>query len=150
MGGAPASDALRAEGNRGPEGRLARTTRGGRLGRAVALATAGVGALLLAAGPGGSTEASPAATAKVKVTMTDYAFALSKNVVRRGAVVFAVVNEGEVVHDFKIAGKKTPIYETGQGGSLRVVFKKAGRYKYVCTVPGHVLAGMKGVLKVAP
>ncbi len=80
--------------------------------------------------------------------MTDYAFALSKKTVRRGTVIFQVVNNGEVVHDFKIARKKTPIYEAGQGGVLRVVFKNIGRYPFICTIPGHVDIGMKGVLKV--
>jgi uncharacterized cupredoxin-like copper-binding protein len=32
---------------------------------------------------------------------------------------------------------------------LRVVFRKAGRYRYLCTVPGHAAAGLKGVLRVA-
>jgi len=80
--------------------------------------------------------------------MDDFSFALGKTSVPRGTTIFRVVNKGEIIHDFKIAGKKTPIYETGQGGSLRVVFKKAGRYPFVCTVPGHVAAGMKGVLRV--
>ena len=88
------------------------------------------------------------ATTRVDVVMDDYSFALSKKKVRRGAAIFSVVNQGEVVHDFKIAGKKTPIYETGAGGTLKVVFKKAGRYPYICTVPGHALAGMKGVLRI--
>ena len=84
----------------------------------------------------------------VKVTMTDYAFALSKKTVRRGTVIFQVVNQGEVVHDFKIARKKTLIYKAGEGGALRVVFKNVGRYPYLCTVPGHALLCMKVVLKV--
>ena len=104
-------------------------------------------ALALAA-PASSSSDSAGRTTKVEVTMTDYAFALSKKTVRKGTVVFKVVNNGEVVHDFKIAGKKTPIFEAGQGGALRVVFKKIGRYPYLCTIPGHVEIGMKGVLKV--
>ena len=55
---------------------------------------------------------------------------------------------GEVVHDFKIAGKKTPYFTNGQSGVLRVVFNKPGRYLFVCTVPGHIAAGMKGTLIV--
>lgn len=110
----------------------------------------GLLALAIAAGPAASGGGSAAAPIKVKVTMTDYAFALSKKVVRRGTVVFQVVNTGEVVHDFKIAGKKTPIYETSERGALRVVFKKIGRYPYICTVVGHADVGMKGVLRVVP
>lgn len=92
--------------------------------------------------------AGPLGANRVTVTMTDYAFKLSKASVKRGTVVFAVVNRGEVVHDFKIAGRKTPIYEAGMSGSLKVALTKPGRYPFLCTVPGHALAGMKGVLKV--
>lgn len=31
---------------------------------------------------------------------------------------------------------------------LSVRFPKAGSYRFICTVPGHAAAGMKGVLKV--
>lgn len=92
--------------------------------------------------------AGPLGAMRVGVTMTDYKFKLSKASVKRGTVLFTIVNTGEVVHDFKIAGKKTAIYEAGMSGSLKVTFKKPGRYPYLCTVPGHALAGMKGVLKV--
>lgn len=105
---------------------------------AVALAVTGTAG----AGGAGST------TTKVSVKMTDFAFALSKKRVPAGTVVFRVVNSGEIVHDFRIAGKKTPIYETGESGVLRVRLAKPGEYGFVCTVPGHVAAGMKGTLKV--
>jgi uncharacterized cupredoxin-like copper-binding protein len=36
----------------------------------------------------------------------------------------------------------------GKRSVLRVVFHRAGAYPYVCTVPGHAQAGMKGVLRV--
>jgi uncharacterized cupredoxin-like copper-binding protein len=84
----------------------------------------------------------------VAVSMKDFKFALSKRAVPHGLAVFKVRNDGKVIHDFKIAGKKTPIYTSGRGGLLRVRIDKAGRYKYVCTVPGHVAAGMWGVLVV--
>jgi len=114
---------------------------------ALSLAVLGLVALLIATGSAASNQEF-AATTKVNVTMTDYAFALSKKTVRTGTVIFQVVNKGEVVHDFKIARKKTPIYEAGQGGALRVVFKNIGRYPFICTIPGHAAIGMKGVLKV--
>jgi uncharacterized cupredoxin-like copper-binding protein len=85
---------------------------------------------------------------RITVNMVDFKFALSKAAVPPGTAVFNVMNHGKVIHDFKIAGKKTPIYMNGKGGVLRVTFTKSGRYKYVCTVPGHVAAGMWGVLRV--
>jgi uncharacterized cupredoxin-like copper-binding protein len=111
------------------------------------LAAAPVVAALVAAGPAASSHPSTTPTA-VKVVMTDYDFALSKQRLVHGKVVFNVVNVGEAVHDFKIAGKKTPYFTAGQAGVLRMLIKKPGRYTFVCTVPGHIAAGMKGVLIV--
>jgi uncharacterized cupredoxin-like copper-binding protein len=45
-------------------------------------------------------------------------------------------------------GKKTPILAPGKSATLSYTFKTAGRYEYLCTVPSHALAGMKGLLKV--
>jgi plastocyanin len=89
-----------------------------------------------------------AAPATVTVSMTDFAFKLSRQSAPRGIVLFRIVNRGDVPHDFKIAGKKSPIYAAGKGGTLRVTFKKAGRYPFVCAVPGHAGLGMKGVFRV--
>jgi uncharacterized cupredoxin-like copper-binding protein len=75
-------------------------------------------------------------------------FTLSKKTVPRGTVVFKVTNRGRSEHDFKIGGKTTKKLRAGQSTTLRVVLKSAGKYPYVCTVPGHALAGMKGVLTV--
>jgi uncharacterized cupredoxin-like copper-binding protein len=68
--------------------------------------------------------------------------------VHKGTVIFKVVDRGALSHDFKIHGKKTKLLSPGKSTTLRVVFKKAGRYPYLCTVPGHAAAGMKGVLRV--
>lgn len=113
----------------------------------LALAAVPLVAALAAAGPAASSHPSTTPT-PVKVVMTDYAFALSKQKITHGKATFRVVNVGEVVHDFKINGKKTPYYNNGQGGALSVAFKKPGRYAFICTVPGHLAAGMKGVLIV--
>jgi uncharacterized cupredoxin-like copper-binding protein len=78
----------------------------------------------------------------------DFRFTLSRGTVAKGAVTFKVTNKGALTHDFKIAGHVTKMLKHGQSATLRVVFKKAGRYPYECTVPGHAAAGMKGVLKV--
>ena len=36
----------------------------------------------------------------------------------------------------------------GKSTTLTVKLLKAGKYKFLCTVPGHAAAGMKGVLTV--
>ncbi len=86
----------------------------------------------------------------VTVTMTEFKFKLSvKQLPSVGTVIFKVVNKGKIEHDFKINGKKTPLVKPGKSVTLKVVFKKKGRYAYLCTIPGHAAAGMKGVLAVA-
>jgi uncharacterized cupredoxin-like copper-binding protein len=100
---------------------------------------------------GVSAYAGPSATTKVSVTAgkpSEFKFALSKKTVKKGTVVFRVANSGTVSHDFKIAGKKTKLLSAGSKTTLKAVFKKAGKYKFLCTVPSHATAGMKGVLTV--
>jgi nitrite reductase (NO-forming) len=64
-------------------------------------------------------------------------------------VVFTVVNKGKISHDFKIAGKKIPNLLPGKSAKLTVKFTKKGHYAYLCTIPGHAGAGMKGTFSVA-
>jgi uncharacterized cupredoxin-like copper-binding protein len=89
-----------------------------------------------------------AAAATVNVTATEFKFKLSTKSVKHGKVTFKVSNKGSVQHDFKINGKKTPLISPGKSATLTVSFKKKGNYGYMCTVPGHAAAGMKGTLKV--
>jgi plastocyanin len=63
-------------------------------------------------------------------------------------VIFAVTNKGRISHDFKIAGKKTPLLSPGHSATLQVAFSKKGRYPYFSTVSGQGSAGMKGVFSV--
>ncbi len=85
---------------------------------------------------------------QVRVQMKEFRFILSVRSVHVGVVVFRLVNRGHLAHDFKIAGKRSALIAAGKQGLLRVTFKRAGTYPYVCTVPGHAAAGMKGALKV--
>jgi uncharacterized cupredoxin-like copper-binding protein len=83
-----------------------------------------------------------------RVTMTEFHFALAPTSVHKGLVRFTLINKGGVGHDLKINGKKSAIIGPQKSGSFSVRFLKAGRYRYLCTVPGHANAGMKGVLVV--
>ncbi len=88
------------------------------------------------------------ATTTVTVRASEFKFVLSKRRVPKGTVIFKVTNKGTIAHDFKINGKKTPLIKRGKSATLRVVFRRAKKYPYLCTVPGHAAAGMKGTLTV--
>jgi glucose/arabinose dehydrogenase len=84
----------------------------------------------------------------VRVTMREFRFSLSRTRVPAGRVRFVVRNAGQLVHDFAIAGKQTRWLAKGKSQTIVVRFKKAGSYRYRCTLPGHAAVGMKGVLLV--
>jgi uncharacterized cupredoxin-like copper-binding protein len=75
-------------------------------------------------------------------------FTLSKKSSAKGVVTFKVTNKGALEHDFKIAGKVTKELKPGSTATLRVTFKKGGKFKYLCTLPGHAAAGMRGTFVV--
>ena len=127
--------------------------RGGSIVLVAALAVAGLAAGIFVPGGGASSKVSRAtshskATTHVTVTATDSKFTLSKRSVPTGTVIFTVTNKGKISHDFKIAGKKTPLLSPGHSATLRVTFSKKGRYPYLSTVSGQASHGMKGVFSV--
>ena len=90
---------------------------------------------------------SAATASTVTVTMKEFKFVLSKKTVPHGTVTFKLVNKGKLKHDFKISGKKSKLISPGKSGKLILTLKK-GKLSYLCTVPGHAAAGMKGKLTV--
>jgi uncharacterized cupredoxin-like copper-binding protein len=120
-----------------------------RAAASLSLAAVGVAGLVLGhAAASNSSAADRQAVTRVAVVASEWKFSLSKRTVPAGTVVFTVKNKGKIAHDFKIAGKKTKLIAPGKSASVRVVFKKGGRFAYICTVPGHAKLGMKGVLSV--
>ncbi len=78
-----------------------------------------------------------------------------------GTVTFKVTNRGYATHDFKICttpvkssaknacvGKVTRLLKRNQSATLTVKLTKTGKYEYLCSVPGHAAAGMKGLLGI--
>ena len=118
-----------------------------------ALFLVGGSAGIFVAGGSASSEAPQAtsrseAITRVTVTAADSKFRLSRRSAPTGRVIFMVTNKGKVSHDFKIAGKKTPLLTPGHSATLRVAFSKKGRYPYLSTVSGQAAAGMKGIFVV--
>jgi uncharacterized cupredoxin-like copper-binding protein len=98
-----------------------------------------------AAAPAPGQTATVAAT--VNVVATEFKFTLSRPTVPHGTIVFNVANKGKIAHDFSIDGKTTPLIAPGKSATLSVTLS-SGSLPYVCTVPGHAAAGMKGSLTV--
>jgi len=90
----------------------------------------------------------PALVAVTAGKPTEFRYTLSKSIVPKGPLAFKVTNKGRTAHDFKIAGKKTVRLAAGKTATLQLTIARAGRYAYLCTLPGHAAAGMKGVLVV--
>jgi uncharacterized cupredoxin-like copper-binding protein len=89
----------------------------------------------------------PATTVQIKGG--EFFFRLStKSIAKPGKVTFVFKNIGNVAHDFKINGKTTPLLQPGKTSRLVITFKKKAKYSYLCTVPGHAAAGMKGIFTV--
>ena len=59
-----------------------------------------------------------------------------------------LANRGKVVHDLRVAGKKTPRIGPGKTATLRFGDLAPGTYRFICTVPGHAALGMRGTLTV--
>lgn len=109
---------------------------------------AGKAAALLASGVLLVVPATVGAASSVSVKASEFKFALSKKSVHKGKVTFRIKNTGAVKHDFKIAGHKSKTVNKGKSTTLTVTFKKAGKYKYTCTIDGHAGLGMKGTFTV--
>ena len=114
----------------------------------IALALSVVAVAVLTVAPVASPRTAEPSATTVRVTASEMKFRLSTKSAKRGTVAFVVRNGGNVVHDFKIKGKKTPLLQPGRTARLNVAFPKAGKYAYLCTVFGHAAAGMRGVFTV--
>ena len=96
-----------------------------------------------------SDRASTATVKTVQVKGGEFFFRLStKSIAKPGKVTFVFKNVGHVLHDFRINGKQTHLVNPGKTATLVVTFKKKAKYPYMCTVPGHAAAGMKGTFTV--
>jgi uncharacterized cupredoxin-like copper-binding protein len=88
-----------------------------------------------------------------QVLLTEYKFNPRDLTVKVGTDL-SVRNDGQLAHDLTLeqpgSGRKllgTEVFISGSGGKLRVALPP-GRYRMVCTVPGHARRGMVGVLRI--
>jgi uncharacterized cupredoxin-like copper-binding protein len=133
------------------DGGLLRVT----MGMALLLAVAYVVAVWAMAGKPTGASAAPAlgpgasssTTTAVNVSATEFRFTLSRQSVPPGKVVFAISNKGKIAHDFSINGETSALVSPGTTTNLTVRLGN-GKFLYLCTLPGHAQAGMKGTLVV--
>jgi uncharacterized cupredoxin-like copper-binding protein len=123
------------------------------------VAMASLAALLVVALPAGATTRTTTVNV-VSGKPTEFSYKLSTKTVAMGTVNFKLTDQGILPHDFYVcssnkgglanacAGKGTAVIAPGAKATLTIVFKKAGVYEYLCTVPGHAAIGMKGDLRV--
>lgn len=101
-------------------------------------------------------------TVSVTITSkTEFKFTVKPSKVGRGVVTFKITNNGNLPHDFKVCssnkggtatscnGKSTKQISPKSTGKLVVTFVRSGKYEYLCTLPGHAAAGMKGLITVS-
>ena len=93
---------------------------------------------------------------------SELAFKLSKtSLIPPGTILFKVTNAGKIPHDFEICvnpvvkaanfckkGLATPPLKPGKSATVKVVLSKNGKYEFLCTLPGHASAGMKGLVGI--
>lgn len=93
----------------------------------------------------------PRATTVTDITVkaSEFRFDMSANSAPAGTVVFHLQNVGTEVHDFAIAGQKTPTINPGESATLTVNMA-AGSYAYACTIGEHASFGMQGQFNVTP
>lgn len=107
-------------------------------------------------GPGGST--APQAPAsdvipgarEVRVQARDFGFAPASITLKVGEPVNLVFeNEGQMLHDFTVPALGVHVQAgPGQSATAGLRVGEPGTYEYLCSVPGHAEAGMRGTLTV--
>jgi nitrite reductase (NO-forming) len=117
---------------------------------------------LMAPAPGAQVQAAavPVAQApsEIKVIATDLKFTPPTIQAKVGQPVTIVLeNKGAIEHDIafptlkadKPAASLKAVAKSGQTVTLEFTPTAAGSFEYICTVPGHKEAGMKGKIEVA-
>jgi hypothetical protein len=84
----------------------------------------------------------------IRVSTHNSRYVLSTKTARRGVVIFKVTNPALERHNFSIKGRTTPLLTTGQSATLRVTFRRKGRYPYKDTFDHHAQFGCRGVFTI--
>ncbi len=116
-------------------------------------------ALIVAASLSAVAVAPGATTLKIQADKTNkLAFNTKALTAKAGKITIIMTNPSILPHNVAVragtSAKSKLIAKgkvVGKGGTSRVtVTLKAGKYRFVCTVPGHEAGGMWGILTVKP
>lgn len=118
-----------------------------------------VGGAALAAPAAAQSQAQAAAQApaEITVTATDLKFNPPSIQAKAGQKVKIVLeNKGMIEHDIsfptvkadKPANSLHAVAKPGQSATIEFTPTAAGKFEYICTIPGHKEAGMKGTINV--
>jgi len=100
----------------------------------------------------------PAPAAEVKMIATDLKFSAPTIEAKVGQPIKIILeNKGAIEHDIafptvkadKSAASLKAVAKAGQTATLEFTPTAKGTYEYICTVPGHKEAGMKGKINVS-
>ena len=92
-----------------------------------------------------------AGATRLAVTARDTAFTPADVRVEAGrTVVLSFRNDDPIFHDWEVEGLANVDAgaRPGQTRTIRFTIDQPGRYRIVCTVPGHADAGMAGTLLI--
>jgi len=120
---------------------------------------AGPAGVAVQAAPQLQAPAVASAPTEAKIVATDLKFTPTTIAAKVGQPVKVTFeNKGVIEHDLTFPGMKADksadalkaVARAGQSATLEFTPTAAGKYDYICTIPGHKEAGMKGTINVAP
>lgn len=87
---------------------------------------------------------------QITMEANELSFSLTSIKMNQGEMVELVLNNtGKVEHDFRIVGTDIHVHaQAGSQNSISFSLDKPGRYKAICTLPGHEEAGMMTIVEV--
>jgi nitrite reductase (NO-forming) len=110
-----------------------------------------LGAAYVAVAIGGFAGTAAFAETMTTVVAKKFSFAPSTVTAEAGeTVTIEFANKGSLSHNltFKKLDAKTETIQSGNTQTIEVQVDAPGTYQFICTVPGHAQAGMKGKLVV--
>ena len=112
----------------------------------VLIAIVSLVAAMSAFGGSSSTDATTVAVTLGKPS--EFKITVSKKTIGKGVTTFKVTNKGAHQPRLQDRRQEDAHAEDGQDRDAEGRSLKTGKYAFLCTVPGHAAAGMKGTLTV--